>query len=304
MHFHFIAIGGSAMHSLAIALSQKGYKITGSDDELHEPAASRLKKFKLLPEKLGWFPDNITHDIDAVILGFHAQRNNPELLMAQEVGLKIYSYPEFIFEQSREKTRVVISGSQGRRTITSMVLHVLDYHQKAINYLAGAKTGGAETTINLAEENDFIVLEGDEFRSSAIDPRPHFHHYQPNIALLSDIEFDDTNVFPSFEEYVDQFRVFIDSIVKGGILVYSEEDALVKQLVEASQNEIRKHPYHTVDHQVTDGRTFLVTPEGDMPVNVFGKRNMQNISGAKWICQHIGIDEEDFLEAISTFSGE
>lgn len=303
MQIHFIAIGGSAMHNLALALYSKGYKISGSDDVIYEPSRTRLQQKGLLPAQLGWYPEKITKELDAVILGMHAREDNPELQRAKNLGLPIYSYPEFLFEQSKEKTRVVIGGSHGKTTITSMILHVLKYHNKEVDYMVGAQLEGFETMVHLTKENDFIVLEGDEYLSSPIDRRPKFHLYKPNIALLSGIAWDHINVFPSFENYVEQFRIFIDSIVKGGILVYNEEDAQVKQLVEETTNTIRKHPYRTPDYHVENEKTLLHTPEGDMPVLVFGKHNLQNLAGAKWICQHMGIDEEDFFEAISSFKG-
>lgn len=303
MHLHFIAIGGSAMHNLALALHHKGYKITGSDDAVFEPSKSRLEKFGLLPEKMGWFPENISTEIEAVILGMHAKPENPELLRAKELGVKIYSYPEFLYEQSKNKTRVVIGGSHGKTTITSMILHVLHYHGKDVDYMVGAQLAGFETMVHLTEENDFIILEGDEYLSSPIDRRPKFHLYKPNIALLSGIAWDHINVFPTFDNYVDQFRIFIKSIVEGGTLVYNEEDEALKELVESTEHTIRKHPYQTPSYEVEKGQTFLETPEGKMPVEIFGAHNLNNLSGAKWICQHLGVDEDDFYEAIGSFKG-
>lgn len=303
MRIHFIAIGGSAMHNLALALHEKGHQISGSDDMIYEPSRSRLNNKGLLPEQYGWFEDKITPEIDAVILGMHAREDNPELIKAKELDLKVYSYPEFLFEQSKEKTRVVIGGSHGKTTITSMILHVLNYHQKEVDYMVGAQLEGFDTMVHLTEENDFIVLEGDEYLSSPLDRRPKFHLYKPNIALISGIAWDHINVFPTFEEYLDQFRIFIESIVKGGILVYNEEDSHLKKLVEETTNTIRKHPYNVPVYSVENEVTMLQTPEGDMPVEVFGKHNLQNLAGAKWICQHMGVDEEDFYEAIATFSG-
>lgn len=291
------------MHNLALALHQKGDKVTGSDDMIYEPSKSRLQKEGLLPAKYGWFPEKITNDLDAIILGMHARKDNPELAKAKEVGVPIYSYPEFLYENSKNKTRVVIGGSHGKTTITSMVLHVLKYHQKEVDFMVGAQLEGFDNMVHLTKENDFIVLEGDEYLSSPIDRRPKFHLYKPNIALLSGIAWDHINVFPTFEDYLEQFRIFIDSIVKGGILVYNEEDLNLKKLVEESSNTIRKHPYGTPEYRVENEKTLLHTPEGDMPVAVFGEHNLQNLSGAKWICQHIGIDEEDFYEAISSFKG-
>ncbi len=303
MKLHFIAIGGSAMHSLAIALKDKGYQISGSDDAIFEPSKTRLAQNDILPQNLGWNPQIITEDIDAVILGMHAKADNPELQKAKELGIKIYSYPEFLFEQSKYKTRVVIGGSHGKTSITSMILHVMNYHGKEIDYMVGAQLAGLENPVHLTEENDFIVIEGDEYLSSPIDRRPKFHLYQPNIALLSGIAWDHINVFPTYENYVEQFRIFIDSIVNGGILVYNEEDAELNKLVSETENPIRKHPYNTPDYHTEDGETILDTPEGDLPLEIFGKHNLNNLAGAKWICQHMGIDEDDFYEAIASFKG-
>lgn len=303
MKIHFIAIGGSAMHNLALALNHKGYTISGSDDVIFEPSKSRLGAVGLLPEEFGWFPDKIHEQLDAVILGMHAKPDNPELLKAQELGLKIYSYPEFLYEQSKYKTRVVIGGSHGKTTITSMILHVLQYHNIEVDYMVGAQLEGFDRMVHLTEENDFIVLEGDEYLSSPIDRRPKFHLYQPNIALLSGIAWDHINVFPTFENYVEQFQIFVDGIVRGGSITYNQEDSEVKKVVEASENAIRKFPYGTPDYSVEDGITLLDTPEGEMPIEVFGKHNLNNLMGAKWICQQMGVDEDEFYEAIASFKG-
>jgi len=240
MKTHFIAIGGSAMHNLALALHNKGYQVTGSDDAIFEPSKSRLDKKGILPIEMGWFPEKITQDIEAVILGMHAKADNPELLKAQELGLKIYSYPEFLYEQSKNKTRVVIGGSHGKTTITSMILHVMHFHNIEVDYMVGAQLEGFDTMVHLTEANDFIVLEGDEYLSSPIDRRPKFHLYQPNIALISGIAWDHINVFPTYDFYVEQFEIFIQKITNGGILVYNEEDPEVKRVAEAALNPIRK----------------------------------------------------------------
>ncbi len=303
MRVHFIAIGGSAMHNLALALHLKGYQVTGSDDAIFEPSSSRLQKRGLLPDQMGWFSDKITADIDAIILGMHAKADNPELLKAQELGLKIYSYPEFLYEQSKNKTRVVIGGSHGKTTITSMILHVMHYHNIAVDYMVGAQLEGFDTMVHLTEENDFMVLEGDEYLSSPIDRRPKFHLYQPNIALISGIAWDHINVFPTFDNYVEQFEIFVDKITKGGILIYNEEDAEVKKVAETNTNTIRKIAYKTPEYTVNDGVTMLATPEGDMPIEVFGAHNLNNLAGAKWICQNMGVDEADFYQAIASFKG-
>jgi UDP-N-acetylmuramate: L-alanyl-gamma-D-glutamyl-meso-diaminopimelate ligase len=303
MNVHFIAIGGSAMHNLALALHNKNYHVTGSDDTIFEPSKSRLEAKGLLPESFGWFPDKITTNLDAIVLGMHAKADNPELLKAQELGLKIYSYPEFLYEQSKHKTRVVIGGSHGKTTITSMILHVMHYHNRDVDYMVGAQLEGFDVMVKLTEDNDFMVLEGDEYLSSPIDRRPKFHLYKPNIALLSGIAWDHINVFPTYENYVEQFSIFVDSIVKGGSITFNEEDQEVKHVVEASENTIRKLPYRTPAYSIDNGMTLLETPEGDLPIEIFGEHNLNNLAGAKWICQHMGIDEDDFYEAIATFKG-
>ena len=303
MRTHFIAIGGAAMHNLALALHNKGYKVTGSDDAIFEPSKTRLANKGLLPIELGWFPEKITTDIDSIILGMHAKADNPELLKAQELGLKIYSYPEFLYEQSKNKTRVVIGGSHGKTTITSMILHVMHYHNIEVDYMVGAQLEGFDTMVHLTEKNDFIVLEGDEYLSSPMDRRPKFHLYHPNIALISGIAWDHINVFPTYENYVEQFEIFIQKITNGGILVYNEDDSEVKRVAEAATNPIRKLAYHTPKYTVDDGITLLETPEGAMPIEVFGAHNLNNLAGAKWICQNMGVDEADFYQAIATFKG-
>jgi len=291
------------MHNLAIALHEKGDQITGSDDEIFEPSKSRLKVKGLLPEEFGWFPEKLTSDIDTVILGMHAKADNPELLKATELGLKIYSYPEYLFEHSKQKTRVVIAGSHGKTTITAMILHVMHYHEKEVDFMVGAQLEGFDTMVHLTEENDFILLEGDEYLSSALDRRPKFHLYQPNIALISGIAWDHINVFPTFENYVEQFELFLDSMTNGSTLVYNEEDDILTQLAINAKPPTRKHAYSTPEHSIDDAISYLETPEGKLPVDVFGKHNLQNIAGAKWICQHMGVDQDDFYEAITNFKG-
>ncbi len=303
MKVHFIAIGGSAMHNLAIALHLKGYQVTGSDDAIFEPSKSRLKKYGLLPEKEGWFPEKITPDLDAVILGMHAQADNPEMLKAQELGLKIYSYPEYLYEQSKDKTRVVIGGSHGKTTITSMILHVLHYFNREEDYMVGAQLDGFEVMVSLSEDNDFMIMEGDEYLSSTLDRRPKFLLYQPNIALLSGIAWDHINVFPTFESYIEQFRLFVDSITKGGVMVYNQEDMEVVKVVQQSTNQIRKIPYKTPNYFIDNGITYLETDFGPIPLEIFGKHNLSNLEGARLICNQLGIMDEDFYEAIQSFKG-
>lgn len=300
---HFIAIGGSAMHNLAIALHEKGYEVTGSDDAIFEPSSTRLKQRGLLPEEMGWFPEKITSDLDAVILGMHAHADNPEMARAQELGLKIYSYPEYLYEQSKNKTRVVIAGSHGKTTITSMVLHVLHFHQKEVDYMVGAQLEGFDVMVKLTEENEFMVMEGDEYLSSALDRRPKILLYQPNIALISGIAWDHVNVFPTFENYIHQFELFVESITNGGALIYNSEDEEVVKVVENSQKPFKKFPYKTPDHTINDGITYLDTQEGPLPLEVFGKHNLGNMEGARLICNQLGIMDEEFYEAIQSFKG-
>jgi len=303
MRVHFIAIGGAAMHNLALALHHKGDQVTGSDDTIFDPSKSRLEKYGLLPENFGWYPDKITSDLDAVILGMHAKEDNPELLKAQELGLQIFSYPEYLYEQAKDKTRVVIGGSHGKTTITSMILHVMHYWDKEVDYMVGAQLEGFDTMVRLTNDADFMVLEGDEYLSSPIDRRPKFHLYKPNIALLSGIAWDHINVFPTFENYVEQFQIFVNSMTNGGAIVYNTEDDAVVQVVENATTHIKRYPYNTPMYSVVNGETLLETPDGAMPIEIFGKHNLNNLAGAKWICQHMGIVEEDFYEAISTFKG-
>ncbi|QYN49086.1 peptidoglycan synthetase [Apibacter sp. ESL0432] len=303
MKIHFIAIGGSAMHNLALALAQKGYTVTGSDDAIFEPSLSRLKKQGIAPNSLGWFPDKITPDIDAVILGMHAHSDNPELQKAKELNLKIYSYPEFLYEQSKNKTRVVIAGSHGKTTITSMVLHVLKYHQVDVDYMVGAQLEGFDTMVKLTDTNEFMILEGDEYLSSPIDLRSKFLLYQPNIALLSGIAWDHINVFPTFESYKQSFLNFVNTISQGGALIYNEEDKEVVEVAEQSSNYLKKFPYHTPNYVIKDEKVYLQTSEGELQLSLFGRHNLLNLEGARLVCNQIGIQNEAFYEAILSFKG-
>ncbi len=303
MRIHFIAIGGSAMHNLALSLHDNGHHVTGSDDVIFEPSRGRLERAGLLPQTMGWDPELIQADIDIVILGMHAKPDNPELEKARALELKILSYPEYLYEHSREKTRVVIAGSHGKTTITSMILHVLRYWDKDVDFMVGAQLEGFDRMVRLTADNDFIVLEGDEYLSSALDRRPKFHAYKPNIALLSGIAWDHINVFPTFEAYREQFRIFLETIVPGGSITFNEEDEAVRTLVDTLQAPIRKFPYATPEFAVNGGKTFLQTPEGPMPLKIFGRHNLSNLAGAQWICQQMGVDEAEFYEAMSSFSG-
>jgi len=303
MKVHFIAIGGSAMHNLAIALHLKGYNVTGSDDSIFEPSKSRLKKYGLHPEKIGWDRYRISDDIDCVILGMHAREDNLELEEAKKKSIKIYSYPEFIYEMSKEKTRVVIGGSHGKTSITAMVLHVLSNNGISVDYMVGAQLKGFETMVHLTEENDFILLEGDEYLSSPIDRRPKFHLYKPNIALLSGISWDHINVFPSKEEYSKQFEFFLDTITSGGVIVYNQTDSALSEMVLNCSNSLRKLDYSVPNHFIENGISYLSTDEGDLPLKIFGEHNLSNLSGAKLICQLMGVHEEEFNQSIITFEG-
>ena len=303
MKIHFIAIGGSAMHNLAIALKLKGYSITGSDDTINDPSKSRLKKYNLLPEKEGWFSDKISSDIDAVVLGMHAKDDNPELLKAREIGLKIYSYPEFIFNQSKDKIRIVIGGSHGKTSITSLVLHVLSTLNIESDYMVGAQLDGFEVMVKLTDTSKYIVLEGDEYLSSALDLRPKFHLYKPHIALISGIAWDHINVFKTFENYLKQFEIFINSIEKNGTLVYNELDPELKKLVSSNKSNLNYIPYSIPKHKIIDGISFIDINNRLYRLKIFGDHNLQNISGALSICKALGVESEDFYNAITSFNG-
>ena len=304
MNVHFIAIGGSAMHNLAIALHLKGYHVTGSDDEIFDPAKSRLQKYGLLPESFGWHPERITPDLDAVVLGMHARIDNPELLRAQELGLKIYSYPEYLYEQSKDKTRIVVGGSHGKTTTTAMILHVLAHCGIEADYMVGAQLEGFEVMVRLSETAKVMVIEGDEYLTSPIDRRPKFHLYKPHIAIITGIEWDHINVFPTFEIYKDQFAQFINLIEPidgiGGRLIYCAEDPVVREVAEAnSRTDIQKLPYVCPEHRVENGITYI----GNTSLRVFGHHNLLNLTAARYACQALGVTDAQFDEAISTFGG-
>lgn len=303
MKIHFIAIGGSAMHNLAIALHIKGYHVSGSDDSIFEPSKSRLIHHGLFPKEIGWNSSNISDDLDCVILGMHAKKDNPELIEAQKKSIKIFSYPEFIYEMSKNKTRVVIGGSHGKTSITAMILHVLNDNDISVDYMVGAQLKGFSTMVHLTDENDFILLEGDEYLSSPIDRRPKFHLYKPNIALLSGIAWDHINVFPTKEIYSKQFEIFLDSIVSGGSIVYNELDLELNEMVQNCSNSIRKLEYSLPEFLIENDITYLITDEGSLPLKIFGDHNLSNLSGAKLICQLMGVQEEEFNSSIVSFGG-
>lgn len=302
MNVHFIAIGGSAMHNLAIALHLKGYRVTGSDDEIFEPAKGRLQKYGILPPSIGWHPERITTDLDAIILGMHARVDNPELLKAKELGLKIYSYPEYLYEQSKDKIRVVVGGSHGKTTITSMIIHVLQQNGVDCDYMVGAQLDGFEVMVKLSETAPIMVIEGDEYLTSPIDRRPKFHVYQPSIGIVSGIAWDHVNVFPTFDIYVKQFEIFANMIPQDGRFIYCEDDAelpaLSEKILSTTKQPYGVHPYH-----IKDGVTYLETPYGDYPLQIFGKHNLTNLNAARYACMAVGIEEKAFYEAIATFKG-
>ena len=303
MKVHFIAIGGSAMHNLAIALVKKGDQVSGSDDEIFEPSKGRLKKYGILPETEGWFPAKITTDLDAVIVGMHARIDNPELKIAQELGLKIYSYPEYLYEQSKNKKRVVIGGSHGKTTITSMILHVLNFFHIPNDYMVGAQLEGFEVMVKMTEDAPVMIFEGDEYLTSPIDRRPKFHLYKPDIALISGIAWDHINVFPTFENYVDQFRIFADLVTENGTLIFCSEDDEVLKIGETTRKDIEAIPYAIPDHYIKDGTTFIVNNDNKIPLKVFGEHNLMNIEGARLVCHQLEISDKMFYDAIRTFTG-
>ncbi len=291
------------MHSLAIELKRIGFTVTGSDDVIYEPSKSSLINNDLYPEKLGWYESKITDDLDFVILGMHAKIDNSELKLAKHKKIKIYSFPEFIFEYSKNKTRVVIAGSHGKTTISSMILHVLKDNSKIADYVLGAKIEGLSNSVSLSQKNEFIVIEGDEYLSSRINNVPKFHVYQPNIALISGISWDHINVFPTFNIYKNQFKIFIDKIVNGGVLIYNNKDLEILSLLNGNQNYIRKIPYTEHNFLIRDGRFFIETDEGLLPLKIFGKHNMENLSAAKQVCNLIGLTDDQFYNSITSFKG-
>ncbi len=303
MRIHFISIGGAVMHNLAIALHKMGNIITGSDDEIFNPAKDRLQQLNLLPVKHGWFPGKITKNIDVVILGMHAKDDNPELLKAKELGLKIYSFPEYLYEQTKNKKRVVLGGSHGKTTITSIIIHVLKHNNIVFDYMVGAQIEGFDTMVGLSDKSQIAVFEGDEYLSSAIDRRPKFHLYKPHIALLSGIAWDHINVFPTFENYLEQFQIFVDQIETKGKLIYFEEDENIKQIVKSTGNEITKIPYRAHYAKSTGSKTILINGEKETPISIFGDHNLQNIQGAKLVCNELGISDDEFYNALTSFKG-
>jgi UDP-N-acetylmuramate: L-alanyl-gamma-D-glutamyl-meso-diaminopimelate ligase len=303
MKVHFISIGGSVMHQLAIALKRKGYTITGTDDEIFEPSRSFLEKEGLLPTSIGWNADLITPDLEAVILGMHAKEDNPELKKARELGLKIFSFPEYIYEESLNKTRVVVGGSHGKTTTTSMIMHVLKIAQKHFDYMVGARIEGFDQSVNITDAS-VIVCEGDEYPASALERRPKFHFLFPHIAILTGIAWDHINIFTTFEMYLEQFTIFINKIEKGGVLIYNEIDQELNKLIESSYREdITYQPYGIPDHSIESGKTTVTIEGVTGELNVFGNHNLLNMHAAYYACKELGVDASTFVEAIANFSG-
>lgn len=298
---HFIAIGGSAMHNLAIALHRKGYEVTGSDDEIFEPSKTRLKNEGILPEQIGWHPEILDDSYEAVILGMHARIDNPELIRAQELGLKVYSYPEYLYEQSKDKIRIVIGGSHGKTTITSMILHVMKHAGVETDFMVGAQLEGFDVMVRLSETAKYMVIEGDEYLTSPIDRVPKFHKYHPHIAVISGIGWDHVNVFPIFDSYLEQFRIFVDTIEEGGCLIFDANDLEAKKISENSKVPALGygvHEYHT------DGNnTYIINNGEKIKMQIFGEHNMKNINAARNVCRQIGISNGIFYEAIASFKG-
>lgn len=300
MNIHFIAVGGSAMHNLALELHKKGYQVTGSDDEIFEPSKSRLQHAGILPEAWGWFPEKITDQLDAVILGMHARKDNPELQRAKELGIRIFSYPEYLYEQTKDKKRVIVGGSHGKTTTTSMIMHVLKSCGIAFDYMAGALLEGFDTMVHLSDQSKIAVFEGDEYLSSPIDMRPKFHHYHPDIAILTGIAWDHMNVFPTFENYVEQFALFIEKITPNGSLIYFQPDENICEILQRANPSVKLLPYNTFPYSVKNGITYL---NDATPIQVFGQHNLQNIAAAYLTCKELGISEQSFLQGISTYKG-
>ncbi|MAR39952.1 MAG: peptidoglycan synthetase [Flavobacteriales bacterium] len=296
MKIHLIAIGGSAMHNMALALHHKGYEVSGSDDAIFSPSKERLDKHGLLPKEIGWFPEKITSELDAIILGMHAREDNPELIKSKDIGIPIFSYPEYIYEQSKNKKRVVIGGSHGKTSITAMILHVLQNLNVNCDYMVGAQLEGFDTMVKLTPDASLIILEGDEYLSSPIDRRPKFHLYQPNIAVLSGIAWDHINVFPTFEMYVEQFRIFKNMV--SDTLIYCSEDDELNNLA-TEKTKCKLIPYSTPNHTIKDGISCVNNTE----LLIFGNHNLQNMNAALLVCKELGISKEDFLKQISTFKG-
>jgi UDP-N-acetylmuramate: L-alanyl-gamma-D-glutamyl-meso-diaminopimelate ligase len=303
MNIHFISIGGAVMHNMAIALHKKGYKITGSDDEIYEPATSRLAKYGILPTKMGWDVNNIHLGLNAIILGMHARKDNPEMLKAQELGIKIYSFPEYMYEQTKDKLRIIVGGSHGKTTTTAMILHVLQACNIEFDYLVGSMLAGFETMVGLSETSKIAVFEGDEYLTSALDLRPKFHVYKGDIGIITGIAWDHINVFPTFDFYVEQFKIFVEALPQKGSIIYSSDDEEVNKLIAESNILAKKVPYLTPDFEVRNGVVYLKINEQEIALKFFGTHNLQNMMAAKYACDTAGVTNEQFFKSIQTFKG-
>ena len=303
MHIHFIAIGGSVMHQLAIALKHKGYQITGSDDEIFEPALSNLKKEGIMPSEMGWHPEKLTSDIDAVILGMHAKDDNPEIIRSRELKLEIFSFPEYIYKESEHKQRVAIGGSHGKTTTTAMIMHVLKHAQVNFDYLVGARLDGFEQSVRITDA-PLIVCEADEYPASAIEKRPKFHFLLPHIAVITGIAWDHINVFPTFNYYLQQFKIFIEKIEKSGILIYNETDeVLVKLINENKRSDINYISYELPVYFIENGVTSVMTGNIKTDLKIFGNHNLLNLQASYHVCKILGVSDNSFADAIRSFRG-
>ena len=292
------------MHQLAIALKRKGYIVTGSDDEIFEPAKTNLNNEDILPVKMGWDAEGITNNIDAVILGMHAKDDNPELQKAKELGLKIYSFPEYIYQESKDKIRVAVGGSHGKTSTTAMVMHVLKNTGKNFDYLVGARLQGFDQSVDVTDA-PIIICEADEYPASTIEKRPKFHFLFPHIAVITGIAWDHINVFPTFDFYLEQFKIFIDKIEVNGILIYNDSDEILKQLVEKNKRtDIRYQPYHLPTYFIENGKTeVLIEGEKSDPLKVFGNHNLLNLHAAYLVCKELGVKASEFIKSITAFAG-
>lgn len=299
---HFISIGGAVMHNLAMCLHNLGWEVSGSDDEIFEPSRSRLAALGLLPKEQGWYPEKINQELDAIILGMHARADNPELLKAKELGLKIYSFPEFVYEHSKNKTRLVIGGSHGKTTTTAMIMHILKEQKREFDYLVGSIIDGYDTMVQLSDA-PLIVIEGDEYLNSALDPRPKFHFYFPQLAQITGIAWDHINVFPTWENYVEQFRLFICQLPDGAPLSYYEGDETLKQLCEKESQRLKLLPYSTPENSIENEKTCLIYQGQKFPLRIFGTHNLQNLEGAVKLCETLGISKEEAYRSMETFGG-
>lgn len=302
-HIHFIAIGGAVMHQLALALKRQGHIITGSDDEINDPAKSNLAAAGILPEQYGWFPEKINNSLDAIVLGMHAKADNPELLRAQELGIPIYSFPQYIYEVSKNKKRVVVAGSHGKTTITSMIMHILRHQGIQFDYMVGARVAGFDQSVQLSDA-PLIILEGDEYPASVIEKRPKIFFYHPHISVLSGIAWDHINVFPTYENYLSQFETYLKGIENGAPVFYNNEDEEVQKVMRSSAAHLQAIPYNMPAFRYDEnGTAILETKEGDVTVSVFGRHNLLNMQAAVAVCIELGVSEADCYRAIAGFTG-